>query len=189
MHTLAIKLTIFLKSFPIYFRIKIRHDLKFEFLGNLFGIEAKTAQRYFWVVAIEHFRIGNFSPRLWNNPQLGDDVKNEEFRKAMEELDPYFNGLAGLFADPSKQGKQGFIVNIDSTNIFTQIPGDAMGQKDLFSLKNKVLFFLCNLSHLKNKGFLYRETVLHTQMSAPHQERCSGFPKGPNPFYPTMETL
>ena len=84
---------------------------------------------------------GNFSPRLWSEPNLTEEMKNEEFQKSLDELDPYFRGLAELFADPSRMGKKGFIVNIDSTKIFSQISGDVTAQKDLHSLKDKVLLF------------------------------------------------
>ena len=164
--------------------MKVRHDLPFQFLSQLFGLSKKLVHRYFWQTAMALFKTGeilsldwhkywhpscffkgNASQKLWSDPNLTEAMKNKAFTDINSELDPYFLDLAGAFADPKwRQGKRRkpCVVCLDSTKIFCQKPSDATAQKELFSSDKHVnITFQSTLTSSYFDILLFSETWLY----------------------------
>ena len=113
----------------------------------LFSKQVRYSLQFDFYISIDihlGFILGNASQKLWSDPNLTEERKNQEFAAINSELDIYFQELAGAFVDPRwRQGirRKPFVVCLDSTKVYCQKPSDATAQKELFSSDKQVCIY------------------------------------------------
>ena len=85
------------------FRLKLRHNLPYHFLGIFFNISQHTAKFCFWDLCCKNYLRGQKDVAAWCNPNLTEDEKNRMYSE-MAPSDYLRQKILSLIADPLDQG-------------------------------------------------------------------------------------
>ena len=101
------------------FRMKLRHNLPYRFLGIIFNVSENTAKFTFWDVCCKNYLRGQKEAAAWCRANLSEEEKNKMY-EAMAPSDFLRRKILSLIADPLDQGRSPVAVAIDSTRLRVQ---------------------------------------------------------------------